>query len=148
MRNVSISSDMIYFPRGHPVLISGIGKWLSEKTEDKRPAVFFRIIGDELTDLDTGRFKPRAAFYRLASADLDNASARERVFFLVNSSAKARSVTDARASPSFFHDAASFRQAPGYRSGDRESRSDGLCAREQPLRPMLDQSRRHDPARS
>jgi hypothetical protein len=86
------SSDMIYFPRGHPVLISGIGKWLSEKTEDKRPAVFFRIIGDELTDLDTGRFKPRAAFYRLASADLNNASARERVFFLVNSSAKARSV--------------------------------------------------------
>jgi glycosyltransferase involved in cell wall biosynthesis len=86
------SSDIIYFPRGHPVLISGIGKWLSEKTEDKRPAVFFRIIGDELTDLDTGRFKPRAAFYRLASADLDNAPARERVFFLVNSSAKARSV--------------------------------------------------------
>jgi glycosyltransferase involved in cell wall biosynthesis len=87
------SSDIIYFPRGHPVLISGIGRWLSEQPKGKRPAVFFRIIGDELTDLDTGRFKPRAAFYRLASADLDNASARDRVFFLVNSAAKARSVS-------------------------------------------------------
>ncbi|KJC53690.1 hypothetical protein UB31_06620 [Bradyrhizobium sp. LTSP849] len=87
------SSDIIYFPRGHPVLISGIGRWLSQQPEGKRPAVFFRIIGDELTDLDTGRFKPRAAFYRLASADLDNASAGERVFFLVNSTAKARSVS-------------------------------------------------------
>jgi glycosyltransferase involved in cell wall biosynthesis len=87
------SSDIIYFPRGHPVLISGIGRWLSEQPKGKRPAVFFRIIGDELTDLDTGRFKPRAAFYRLASADLDNASARDRVFFLVNSTAKARSVS-------------------------------------------------------
>lgn len=87
------SSDIIYFPRGHPVLISGIGRWLSEQPKGKLPAVFFRIIGDELTDLDTGRFKPRAAFYRLASADLDNASARDRVFFLVNSTAKARSVS-------------------------------------------------------
>ncbi|MGT2438575.1 hypothetical protein ACU4GH_25500 [Bradyrhizobium betae] len=87
------SSDIIYFPRGHPVLISGIGRWLSEQPADKCPAVFFRIIGDELTDLDTGRFKPRAAFYRLASADLDNVSARKRVFFLVNSKAKARSVS-------------------------------------------------------
>lgn len=87
------SSDIIYFPRGHPILISGIGRWLSEQPDSKRPAVFFRIIGDELTDLDTGRFKPRAAFYRLASADLDSPSARERVFFLVNSRAKARSVS-------------------------------------------------------
>ncbi|EJN16178.1 hypothetical protein PMI42_00276 [Bradyrhizobium sp. YR681] len=87
------SSDIIYFPRGHPVLIGGIGRWLSEQPDGKRPAVFFRIIGDELTDLDTGRFKPRAAFYRLASADLDNARARDRVFFLVNSWGKARSVS-------------------------------------------------------
>ncbi len=87
------SSDIIYFPQGHPVLIRGIGRWLSEQSDGKRPAVFFRIIGDELTDLDTGRFKARAAFYRLASADLDNASGQERVFFLVNSSAKARSVS-------------------------------------------------------
>jgi glycosyltransferase involved in cell wall biosynthesis len=87
------SSDIIYFPQGHPILIRGIGRWLSEQPDGKRPAVFFRIIGDELTDLDTGRFKPRAAFYRLAAADLDHAPGQERVFFLVNSSAKARSVS-------------------------------------------------------
>jgi glycosyltransferase involved in cell wall biosynthesis len=87
------SSDIIYFPQGHPILIRGIGSWLSEQADGKRPAVFFRIIGDELTDLDTGRFKARAAFYRLASADLKNAPGQERVFFLVNSSAKARSVS-------------------------------------------------------
>jgi hypothetical protein len=87
------SSDIIYFPQGHPILIRGIAGWLSEQTDGKRPAVFFRIIGDELTNLDTGRFKPRAAFYRLASADLEKAAGQERVFFLVNSSAKARSVS-------------------------------------------------------
>jgi glycosyltransferase involved in cell wall biosynthesis len=87
------TSDIIYFPRGHPILIRGIGRWLSEQPGDKRPAVFFRIIGDELTDLDTGRFKPRAAFYRLASADLADMPGRDRVFFLVNSKAKARSVS-------------------------------------------------------
>jgi glycosyltransferase involved in cell wall biosynthesis len=87
------SSDIIYFPQGHPILIRGIGGWLSEQPDGKRPAVFFRIIGDELTDLDTGRFKPRAAFYRLASADLKKAPGQERVFFLVNSSAKARAVS-------------------------------------------------------
>lgn len=87
------SSDIIYFPQGHPVLIRGIAIWLSKQAAGKRPAVFFRIIGDELTDLDTGRFKPRAAFYRLASADLDRAPGQERVFFLVNSKAKARSVS-------------------------------------------------------
>jgi glycosyltransferase involved in cell wall biosynthesis len=87
------SSDIIYFPQGHPILIRGIGGWLSEQPDGQRPAVFFRIIGDELTDLDTGRFKPRAAFYRLASADLKQVPGQERVFFLVNSSAKARAVS-------------------------------------------------------
>jgi glycosyltransferase involved in cell wall biosynthesis len=87
------SSDIIYFPQGHPILIRGIATWLSGQPDGKRPAVFFRIIGDELTDLDTGRLKARAAFYRLASADLKNAPGQERVFFLVNSSAKARSVS-------------------------------------------------------
>ena len=86
-------SDIIYFPQGHPILIRGIARWLSQLPDGKRPAVFFRIIGFELTDLDTGRFKPRAAFYRLASADLEKAPGQERVFFLVNSSAKARSVS-------------------------------------------------------
>jgi hypothetical protein len=87
------SSDIIYFPQGHPILIRGIGGWLSEQPDGNRPAVFFRIIGDELTDLDTGRFKARAAFYRLASADLKQAPGQERVFFLVNSWAKARAVS-------------------------------------------------------
>lgn len=87
------SSDIIYFPQGHPILIRGIARWLSEQLDSKRPAVFFRIIGNELTDLDTGRLKARAAFYRMASADLEIAPGQERVLFLVNSRAKARSVS-------------------------------------------------------
>lgn len=86
-------SDMIYFPRGHPILIRGIGLWLGDQPPERRPNVFFRIIGDELTDLETGRFRPRAAFYRLACTDLLSRPGQERVFFLVNSRAKARSVT-------------------------------------------------------
>jgi glycosyltransferase involved in cell wall biosynthesis len=86
-------SDLIYFPRGHPVLIRGVGWWLAEQPPERHPNVFFRIVGDELTDLETGRFKPRAAFYRLACADLRTRPGQERVFFLVNSKAKARSVS-------------------------------------------------------
>ncbi len=86
-------SDLVYFPRGHPILIRGVGWWLAEQPPERRPNVFFRIIGDELTDLETGRFKPRAAFYRLACADLRTRPGQERVFFLVNSTAKARSVS-------------------------------------------------------
>ena len=85
--------DLIYFPHGHPILIRGIGLWLAKRPPERRPSLFFRIIGDELTDLDTGRFKARAAFYRLACADLRTRPGQERVFFLVNSRAKARSVS-------------------------------------------------------
>lgn len=85
--------DLIYFPQGHPILIRGIGAWLEKQPAERRPSVFFRIIGDELTDLDTGRFKARASFYRLASADLRARSGQERVFFLVNSRSKARAVS-------------------------------------------------------
>ncbi len=86
-------SDLVYFPRGHPILIRGIGLWLADQPPERRPNIFFRVIGDELTDLETGRFRPRAAFYRLACADLLTRSGQERVFFLVNSRAKARSVS-------------------------------------------------------
>lgn len=86
-------SDLIYFPQGHPILIRGVGLWLAERPPERRPNVFFRIIGDELTDLVTGRFKARASFYRLACADLRTRLGQERVFFLVNSVAKARSVS-------------------------------------------------------
>lgn len=85
--------DLIYFPRGHPILIRGIGEWLARRPQDQRPSVFFRIIGDELTDLETGRFRARAALYRLACADLRTRPGQERVFFLVNSKAKARAVS-------------------------------------------------------
>ncbi|CAN5302913.1 hypothetical protein BH10PSE11_BH10PSE11_05720 [soil metagenome] len=88
-----VAQDFIYFPRGHPVLIRGIGAWLAKQPQDQRPSVFFRIIGDELTDLDTGHFKARAALYRLACSDLRTRAGQERVFFLVNSKAKARRVS-------------------------------------------------------
>ncbi|CAN5417085.1 hypothetical protein BH10PSE11_BH10PSE11_41080 [soil metagenome] len=88
-----VPQDLIYFPRGHPVLIRGIGAWLATRPQDQRPSVFFRIIGDELTDLDTGHFRARAALYRLAFSDLRTRAGQEHVFFLVNSKAKARTVS-------------------------------------------------------
>jgi hypothetical protein len=88
-------SDLIYFPQGHPILIRGAGSWLAKRRPKRRPSVFFRILGDELTDLETGRFKPRASLYRLACADLHEHPGQERVFFLVNSASKARSVARA-----------------------------------------------------
>lgn len=87
------AQDLIYFPRGHPILIRGIGAWLARRPQTLRPSVFFRIIGDELTDLDTGRYRARAALYRLACSDLRTRPGQERVFFLVNSKAKARTVS-------------------------------------------------------
>ncbi len=87
------AQDMIYFPRGHPMLIRGIGAWLAKRPQSLRPSVFFRIIGDELTDLDTGYFRARAALYRLACSDLRTRAGQERVFFLVNSKTKARTVS-------------------------------------------------------
>lgn len=87
------AQDLIYFPRGHPILIRGIGSWLAQRPQGQRPCIFFRIIGDELTDLETGRFRARAALYHLACADLRTRPGQERVFFLVNSAAKARSVS-------------------------------------------------------
>lgn len=87
------AQDLIYFPRGHPILIRGIGAWLARRPPTLRPSVFFRIIGDELTDLDTGRYRARAALYRLACSDLRTRPGQERVFFLVNSKAKARTVS-------------------------------------------------------
>ncbi|MBR2117319.1 MAG: hypothetical protein V4458_01070 [Pseudomonadota bacterium] len=87
------AQDLIYFPRGHPILIRGIGAWLARRPQTLRPSVFFRIIGDELTDLDTGRYRARAALYRLACSDLGTRPGQERVFFLVNSKAKARTVS-------------------------------------------------------
>jgi glycosyltransferase involved in cell wall biosynthesis len=85
--------DLIYFPKGHPLLIRGVGLWLARCAPEQRPSVFFRIIGDELTDLDTGRYRARAALYRLACSDLRTRPGQERVFFLVNSKAKARTVS-------------------------------------------------------
>lgn len=87
------AQDLIYFPRGHPILIRGIGSWLARRPQELRPCIFFRIIGDELTDLDTGRYRARAALYRLACSELRTHPGQERVFFLVNSKAKARTVS-------------------------------------------------------
>jgi glycosyltransferase involved in cell wall biosynthesis len=86
-------ADLLYFPRGHPILIRAVGVWLAARAPKRRPSVFFRIIGDELTDLDTGHFRQRAVFYRIACADLATRAGQERVFFLVNSKAKARTVS-------------------------------------------------------
>lgn len=85
--------DLIYFPRGHPILIRGAGLWLEKRPPELRPSIFFRIIGDEMTDPQSGRRKARVAFYRLSCADLRRRAGQERVFFLVNADSKARAVS-------------------------------------------------------
>ena len=86
-------TDILLFPLGHPILISGVGLWLARRSPKRRPSVFFRINGSELIDLETGRFNSAAVFFRMACSDLRTRPGQERVFLLVDSSAVARMVT-------------------------------------------------------
>jgi hypothetical protein len=76
-------SDLVLFAHADPRLLIGIGTWLSRRTVDARPNVFFRFIGYEILDpasqpIPEVRFYAAAA-YALARFDSD------KVHLLVNS---------------------------------------------------------------
>ena len=70
-------NDIILFPVGSPILISGIGSWLARRRAKRRPGVFFRI-------LETGRQGRTAILFRIACANLRTQSGQERVFLLAD----------------------------------------------------------------
>ena len=86
-------TDILLFPRGHPTLISSVGLWLARRSPERRPSVFFRIVGDEIIDLYTAKYNDAAPFFRTACLDLRTLPGQERVFLLVESSVVARMVT-------------------------------------------------------
>jgi glycosyltransferase involved in cell wall biosynthesis len=72
-------NDIILFPVGSPILISGIGSWLARRPAKRRPGVFFRI-------LETGHESRTAILFRIACANLRTQSGQERVFLLADNS--------------------------------------------------------------
>ena len=70
-------NDIIVFPGGLPILISGIGSWLAHRSAKRRPGVFFRI-------LEIGHQNPAAILFRIACANLRTQSGQERVFLLAD----------------------------------------------------------------
>lgn len=70
-------NDIILFPVGSPILISGIGAWLARRPAKGRPGVFFRI-------LETGHESRAAILFRIACANLRPQSGQERVFLLAD----------------------------------------------------------------
>lgn len=89
------STDMLLFTSGQPALIAGIGRWLASRPPQRRPSVFFRIVGDEFMDWLAGRSPDGALFYHLACNDLATRPGQERVFFLGSSAAIVRRVSRA-----------------------------------------------------
>lgn len=86
-------TDILLFPRGHPTLISDIGSWLARRSPQRRPSVFFRLVGDEIIETKTAEYNGDAPFFRTACLDLRAQPGQERVFLLVESSVVARKVT-------------------------------------------------------
>jgi len=70
-------NDIILFPVGSPILISGIGSWLAGRPAKRRPGVFFRI-------LETGHESRTAILFRIACANLRTHSGQERVFLVAD----------------------------------------------------------------
>jgi hypothetical protein len=87
------SGDMLLFTSGQPALVAGIGMWLASRPPQRRPSVFFRIVGDEFMDWLAGQSPDGALFYHLACNDLATRSGQERVFFLGSSAAIVRRVS-------------------------------------------------------
>ncbi len=84
------SADMVLFTFAHPMLIAGTGMWLDRRSPKQRPSVFFRLVGDEFVDHETGEHMSDAPFFRLACADLRTRPGQERVCLLAAGAAMVR----------------------------------------------------------
>ena len=77
-------SDLLLFVHADPRLLVGIGTWLSRRTVDARPNVFFRFIGYEILDPGTSQSTPEVRFYAAAAHALARVD-WDKVHLLVNS---------------------------------------------------------------
>lgn len=77
-------SDLVLFVHADPRLLVGIGTWLSRRTIDARPNVFFRFIGYEILDPGTSQPTPEVRFYAAAAHALAGLD-WDKVHLLVNS---------------------------------------------------------------
>lgn len=85
-------SDLILFVRALAPWIGAVGKWLSSRPGEDRPAIFFRFVGREISDPDGDIDTENAVFYRLASEQLRGSPGDERVFFLSESRRAIRTI--------------------------------------------------------
>jgi hypothetical protein len=77
-------SDLVLFVHADPRLLVGVGAWLSRRTIDARPNVFFRFIGYEIVDPGTSQPTPRVRLYAAAAHALGRLD-WDKVHLLVNS---------------------------------------------------------------
>ena len=82
--------DIVYFTCANPLLIAGIGRWLSSRPAERRPWVFFRIAGGELGDTDAPISRDSAAFFRRACLEVSQYDGQERLFVLTCSNVLAQ----------------------------------------------------------
>lgn len=80
-----VEEDLLLFTSADPILIAGAGIWLARRRPSQRPNVFFRLVGGELIDVQTGRLNPNADLFRIACSDLRTRAGHERVFLLASS---------------------------------------------------------------
>ena len=76
-------SDLVLFVHADPRLLVGVGTWLSRRTVDARPNVFFRFIGYEILD-PASQPVPDVRFYAAAAHALARLDC-DKVHLLVNS---------------------------------------------------------------
>ncbi len=78
-------SDKVYFVQANLFLAKAVVRWLSGLAAEQRPAVFFRFIGGEAIDLETGEYSVAAAFFGVVCDELRSCQGHERVYFLASS---------------------------------------------------------------
>jgi hypothetical protein len=83
-------ADILLFTCAQPLLIAGVGIWLARRSPSRRPSVFFRLVGDEFLDYETGQTNSNAVFFRIACSDLHTRPGNDRVFLLASNSVVAR----------------------------------------------------------
>jgi hypothetical protein len=94
-REALTRNDLLLFVQANVFFIAGIGQWLARQRPEQRPRVFFRFTGGEVIDQTSGGWRDAAAFYRLATRDLNSREGSDGVFFLVHNQTVARAVSHA-----------------------------------------------------
>jgi hypothetical protein len=56
-------TDILLFTCAQPILIAGVAIWVAGRSPSRRPSVFFRLVGDEFLDYETGQTNSNAVFF-------------------------------------------------------------------------------------